>query len=173
MINLPKIRSGAAILGCTATLAIGGMAAAAPAIASTTPDTSVFNSELPTENRLFTVSQQGPTHTLPEATARAGWHLIWGPGKHTPTKYWPTPDFVPRSSVLGVNFRCWGNDGTTIKADIVRTRDKKTVQYGLKHECDGNWKELDYRSARIGTAYYMRIYLSRPHTIEAKAYYYK
>ncbi|POX42045.1 hypothetical protein C3489_38120 [Streptomyces sp. Ru71] len=106
--------------------------------------------------------------------ARGSWHLIWGPKKHAPTKYWATPDFVPRSSTLGVNARCWnGGDGTKYKIDVVRTSDKKVVKKGGWGYCNGGWMTVQ-TSARSGTAYYMRIYLKgKAHTVEAKAYYYR
>lgn len=118
---------------------------------------------------------QAATQEAP-VEAQASWHLIWGPASHSPTKYWPTADFVPQSSVLGGNFRCWGGDadGTDIKAALVRTRDKHVMTTSNYFDCDGSFKTVRINNARSGEAYYMRIYLrGKAHTIEAKAYYYR
>jgi hypothetical protein len=89
--------------------------------------------------------------------AQASWHLIWGPSSHSPTKYWATADFVPQSSVLGGNFRCWdGGDGTDIKAALVRTRDKHVMTTSAYFDCDGSFKTVRINNARSGEAYYYR-----------------
>ncbi|MDX3383203.1 hypothetical protein PV682_17255 [Streptomyces niveiscabiei] len=144
----------------TATVALGtGLAVAAPA-AQAAP--------------VAPVAQSTATSQTGAAAAKASWHLIWGPKSHKPTKYWATPDFVPRSSTLGVNARCWnGGDGTKYKIDVVRTRDKKVVKKGGWGYCTGNWMTVKTK-ASSGTAYYMRICLKgKAHTVEAKAYYYR
>jgi hypothetical protein len=108
--------------------------------------------------------------------AQGSWHLIWGPASHSPTKYWATPDFVPQSSRLGGNFRCWGGDvdGTDIRATIVRTRDKHRMNNPTYLDCDGSFKKVEITNARSGEAYYMRLELKgKAHTIEAKAYYFR
>ncbi|WP_327328072.1 hypothetical protein OG735_40280 [Streptomyces sp. NBC_01210] len=145
----------------TATVALGtGLAMAAPAAQAEPAQQSA-----PT-------AQAAATRTDASA-AKAGWHLIRGPKSHTPTKYWATPDFVPRSGTLGVNARCWnGGDGTKYKIDVVRTRDKKVVKKGGWGYCNGGWMTVK-TGAASGTSYYMRIYLKgKAHTVEAKAYYY-
>ncbi|MFD9791435.1 hypothetical protein ACFWXK_10845 [Streptomyces sp. NPDC059070] len=113
----------------------------------------------------------GPANT---AAAKGSWHLIWGPQSHRPTKYWATPDFVPRSGTLGVNARCWnGGDGTKYKIDIVQTQGKKVVKKGGWGYCTGGWMTVK-ASVKSGSSYYMRIYLSgKAHTVEAKASYYR
>ncbi|MGA4862277.1 hypothetical protein [Streptomyces lavendulocolor] len=146
----------------TATVALGtGLAMSAPAAQAETAHTPAPTAQ----------AAAGGTDA---SAAKAGWHLIWGPKSHKPTKYWATPDFVPRSGTLGVNARCWnGGDGTKYKIDVVRTRDKKVVKKGGWGYCSGNWMTVK-TSAASGTAYYMRIYLKgKPHTVEAKAYYYR
>ncbi|WP_369214023.1 hypothetical protein [Streptomyces flavofungini] len=148
----------------TATAALGGAVAVAAPAAQAEP------AQQPPAKQS---AQLAEARTNDAASARASWHLIWGPRSHTPTKYWATPDFVPRSGTLGVNARCWnGGDGTKYKIDIVRTRDKKVVKKGGWGYCNGGWMTVK-TAAASGTSYYMRIYLTRAHTVEAKAYYYR
>ncbi|MFF8293147.1 hypothetical protein ACF068_28535 [Streptomyces sp. NPDC016309] len=154
----------------TATVALGsGLALAAPAAQAEPAHQPVL-----AERAVAAAAPANAANAANAAAAKASWHLIWGPKSHAPTKYWATPDFVPRSSTLGVNARCWnGGDGTKYKIDIVRTRDKKVVKKGGWGYCSGNWMTVKTAAAN-GTAYYMRIYLKgRAHTVEAKAYYYR
>lgn len=102
---------------------------------------------------------------------RAGWDVLWGPKTHAATHYWSTPDFVPDRKHLAVNFGCWGHDGARMKADIVRTRDKKVMKKGGYDWChDAAQRRLDFYNAKPGTSYYMRLYLTGPkHSMWAKA----
>ncbi|MES4907144.1 MULTISPECIES: hypothetical protein [unclassified Streptomyces] len=144
----------------TAALALGsGIAVAAPA------------AQAEQSSHATTVSKAATAKDDASLQARH-WRRIWGPQSHTPTKYWATPDFVPRSNQLGAQARCWGgDDGTRIKVDIVRTRDKKVIKHGVWKSCDGRFKATDTNGARGGTSYYMRVYLKgHKHTIEAQAF---
>ncbi|WP_269856060.1 hypothetical protein [Streptomyces sp. RPT161] len=117
-----------------------------------------------------------PAQAAPNAPA-AGWHLLWSDSTHEAQSYWPTPDFVPDVNNLEVNFGCYGHDGATIKAQIVRTRDKHVVKTAGVNEgyCNnGQQYRLDVaEKLRAGEAYYLRLTIhGKKHTMYAKAWTY-
>ncbi|MGK5733688.1 hypothetical protein [Streptomyces sp. URMC 124] len=154
------MKAGKSLALATATVALGaGLAVTAPSAQAEPAARSV-------------VTQTADLDTGVGHGIQASWKRIWGPYKHTPTKYWPTGDFVPRSNALGVHARCWnGGDGTKLKIDIVRSSDKKVIAKGGWGVCTGDWMNVDTFRASPNQKHYMRIYLSgKPHTIEARAY---
>ncbi|GAA4192804.1 hypothetical protein GCM10023074_13060 [Microbispora amethystogenes] len=94
----------------------------------------------------------------------------WGPHKHSPTKYWPTKDFVPTGRHLYGRAKCSnGGDGTRYRVQLVRTKDKHVRATSSWYFCGGTYHGTSV-TVRPGEAYYMRISLKgKAHTIEAYA----
>ncbi|MGP9017147.1 hypothetical protein ACT1U9_01890 [Streptomyces sp. BR1] len=94
----------------------------------------------------------------------------WGPYTHGPTKYWPTADFVPSGQNMTGFAQCWnGGDGTQVKVQIVRTKDKHVMNESDWRYCTGQIVSVS-RVVAPGNAYYLRVKLSgKPHTIKAWA----
>ncbi|MFD9791162.1 hypothetical protein ACFWXK_09435 [Streptomyces sp. NPDC059070] len=94
----------------------------------------------------------------------------WGPYTHKPTTYWPTGDFVPTGRHVSASAQCWnGGDGTQVRVQLVRTKDKHVMAQSSYHYCTGQTVSA---SANVATAngYYLRISLKgKPHTIKAWA----
>ncbi|MEV4434691.1 hypothetical protein [Streptomyces sp. NPDC049585] len=101
-----------------------------------------------------------------------GWHMLFDQ-PHGPTNKWSTPDFVPDRGNLHIVYGCYGHDGAKIKAEIVRTKDRKVVgrSNGSDWCADGAEKKVTTGNVRAGDAYYIRLKISGPkHSLYARAF---
>jgi hypothetical protein len=105
--------------------------------------------------------------------ASQGWHRLWGPvGVWTEPAGWASKPFHSRSSVLGVNFRCWWWRGSASMWATITNKNLQIVARSKNMQCDGHWKTLIYRHANTQTDYRMAVHVNPlgKHLVEVKAY---
>ncbi|GHE96224.1 hypothetical protein GCM10018785_71500 [Streptomyces longispororuber] len=139
----------------TATVALGsGLAVTAPAAQAQPPSQPNSTTVVDGQNQ-----------------AAARWHQIWA-GRHGPANKWSTHDFTPHTRNLSVHFGCYGHDGAKLRAELVRTRDKRVIKRSGSGFCaDGRTQFLN-ATVSGGTSYYLRLQFTRgpKHSMYARVY---